>query len=114
MWMNPTVTKIIGTKEFPVVSSFDTNDRVSFPIYTTKSVWTNVIVLDGDTVVLGGLIEDNTNRNEERLPYVSDIPVIGYFFRGKSKSVTQSSLLIFVTPTIIDRSGARYFESDVL
>ena len=73
-----------------------------------------MIVIDGDTIVLGGLIEDNTSRGEQRVPYISDIPVIGYFFRGKSKSVRQSSLLIFVTPTIIDRSGARYFESDLL
>jgi type II secretory pathway component GspD/PulD (secretin) len=119
LWMNPTVTKIVGEKEFGVpglvINDSATSDiSLTFPIYTTKSVWTNVIVIDGDTIVLGGLIEDTTFRNEERIPYVSDIPVVGYFFRGKSKSVRQKSLLIFVTPTIIDRSGARFFESDLL
>jgi len=44
------------------------------------------------------------------VPYLGDIPVLGFFFRGKSREVSQSSLLIFVTPTIIDPSGARYFE----
>ncbi|MFP6596629.1 MAG: hypothetical protein VCC01_04170, partial [Candidatus Hydrogenedentota bacterium] len=86
---------------------------IRFPIFTTKSVWTNVIVYDGDTIVLGGLIEDSSARNELKVPYLANIPLIGYFFRGKSKTTVQSSLLIFVTPTIIDRSGARFFESEL-
>ena len=45
------------------------------------------------------------------MPYLADIPLIGFFFRGKSKSATQSSLLIFVTPTIIDTTGAKFFEA---
>ena len=115
MWMNPIVTKIVGETTFNTpATSVSSSAELTFPITTTKSVWTNVIVIDGDTIVLGGLIEDNTNRAEDRLPYISDIPVIGYFFRGSGKSVRQSSLLIFVTPTIIDRSGARYFESDLV
>jgi type II secretory pathway component GspD/PulD (secretin) len=43
------------------------------------------------------------------MPYLADIPLIGFFFRGKSKEVQQSSLLIFVTPDIIDTTGARFF-----
>ena len=66
---------------------------------------------DGDTLVLGGLVTDTTIQGEGRFPYLADIPLIGYFFRGKSAEVRQSSLLIFVTPDIIDTTGARYFES---
>ncbi len=111
LWMNPTVTKIIGEKAF---STGETGESIGLPIYTTKSVWTNVIVIDGDTIVLGGLIEDTTTNAEKSIPYLSDIPVVGYFFKSKGKDVRQKSLLIFVTPTIIDRSGARYFESAAL
>jgi type II secretory pathway component GspD/PulD (secretin) len=60
--------------------------------------------------VLGGLVQDKTVKGEERMPYIADIPVIGFFFRGKSRIVEQSSLLIFVTPDIIDTTGARFFD----
>jgi len=66
-------------------------------------------VHDGDTLVLGGLVQDKTIHNNQKMPYLADIPLIGFFFRGKSKEVSQSSLLIFVTPDIIDTTGARFF-----
>jgi len=81
------------------------------PNTSTQAVWTNVIVHDGDTLVLGGLVSDSTVKGLHKMPYLADIPVIGFFFRGKSRSVRQSSLLIFVTPTIIDTTGARFFEA---
>ena len=56
------------------------------------------------------LIQDRTLTGTHKLPYLSDIPFIGFFFRGKAKEVKQSSLLIFVTPEIIDSTGARFFD----
>jgi type II secretory pathway component GspD/PulD (secretin) len=113
LWMNPTVSDLIGEQSFLIPVQGSDPIVATFPIITTKSVWTNVIVFDGDTLVLGGLIEDTTAREEVRVPYLAGIPLIGYFFRGKSKTIRQNSLLIFVTPTIVDRSGARYFESEL-
>jgi type II secretory pathway component HofQ len=106
--MNPQVTSID-----PVIDTFENvnGGTVSYPRTTTQAVWTNVIVHDGDTLVLGGTIQDQTNRGEEKVPYLGDIPLLGVFFRGKSKSTRQSSLLIFVTVDIIDPTGARNFET---
>ena len=59
---------------------------------------------------MGGLVQDKSLKSEQRMPYVADLPIIGFFFRGKSREVTQSSLLIFVTPDIIDSTGARFFD----
>ena len=49
-------------------------------------------------------------RKVGKLPYISNIPIIGFLFRGNSRTVSQSSLLIFVTPDIIDTTGARFFD----
>ncbi|GMV99100.1 MAG: hypothetical protein AMXMBFR84_02390 [Candidatus Hydrogenedentota bacterium] len=114
LWLNPQVTTQQGQDEFIATSTVDGNTQtatIRFPRVSIQSVWTNVIVNDGDTLVLGGLITDRTTRGKTKMPYVADIPVIGYFFRGKSTEITQSSLLIFTTVNIIDPTGARFFEA---
>jgi len=114
LWLNPQVTTQQGVDEFVQRSVIDGDTleaEISFPRTSVQSVWTNVIVNDGDTLVLGGLITDRTTKGQERLPYLSEIPVIGFLFRGKSVEINQSSLLIFVTVDIIDPTGARFFEA---
>jgi general secretion pathway protein D len=71
-----------------------------------------VIVHDGDTLVLGGMVTDEGRYITEKLPFLADLPVIGRLFRGEGKSITQRSLLIFVTPTIIDTTGAKFFPAE--
>jgi type II secretory pathway component GspD/PulD (secretin)/tetratricopeptide (TPR) repeat protein len=113
LWLNPEVRERLGEKEFTttsVVGDQTIENQLFLPTTKMQSVWTNVIVHDGDTLVLGGLVQDKTVKGEERMPYIADIPVIGFFFRGKSRIVEQSSLLIFVTPDIIDTTGARFFD----
>lgn len=116
LWLNPQITDIKNRKEFPittVIQGVAITSIITLPTIVTQSVWTNVIVNDGDTVVLGGTVRDSTLKQEDRFPLLADIPVLGFFFRGKSREVSQSSLLIFVTPDIIDTTGARYFESNL-
>ena len=71
-------------------------------------MWTNVYVNDGDTLVLGGLVRDKTESFEERLPWISRVPVLGFFFRGEGKRVSQDNLLIFVMVNFIDSMGAKW------
>ena len=113
LWLNPEVRTRIGEKSFvtSVVSGdIEQENTITLPTTSWQAVWTNVIVHDGDTLVLGGLVQDQSIKGEQKLPYVADLPILGYFFRGKSKEVSQSSLLIFVTPDIIDSTGARFFD----
>ncbi len=113
LWLNPEVRTRTGQKTFTqtsIVEGAEQESEIILPSTSWQAVWTNVIVHDGDTLVLGGLVEDNSIKSEQKLPYISDIPVIGFFFRGKAREVRQSSLLIFVTPTIIDTTGARFFD----
>jgi len=113
MWLNPTVNTNVGFSSFvnrQIINGDVYEDPLTFPITVMQSVWTNVIVHDGDTVVLGGMIKDVSTDSKEKLPYVSNIPVLGALFRGKAREVSQSSLLIFVRPDIVDTTGARFFE----
>jgi len=113
LWLNPEVRTKTGTKTFEqkqVIDDQEIVNEINLPTTSWQAVWTNVIVHDGDTLVLGGLVQDQSNKSEQKMPYVADIPVIGFFFKGKNREVKQSSLLIFVTPDIIDSTGARFFD----
>jgi type II secretory pathway component GspD/PulD (secretin) len=113
LWLNPEVRTRTGQKTFEqkqVVDGQTITNELNLPTTSWQAVWTNVIVHDGDTLVLGGMVRDESSSREEKMPYVADIPVIGFFFRGKAKEARQSSLLIFVTPDIIDSTGARFFD----
>jgi tetratricopeptide (TPR) repeat protein len=114
LWLNPQVTARIGEKTFEG-SLTNGENTINFdsvtPIISVQSVWTNVIVRSGDTLVLGGLITDRSQKDDRRIPYLGDIPVLGFFFRGKNHDTQQRSLLIFVTTNIIDATGAKLLGS---
>jgi type II secretory pathway component GspD/PulD (secretin) len=115
LWLNPQVTTKVGQTVIPqsmFVDDREVTDLLILPESSVQAVWTNVIVNNGDTLVLGGLVTDRSVKGEERFPYLSDIPLLGYFFRGQSSEIRQSSLLIFVTPTINDTTGAEYYNDD--
>ena len=69
---------------------------------TSKSTMqTNVLIQDGELLILGGLIEDQTNGTATKVPLLGDIPLLGSLFRSTSKSDSQSVLMMFIRPTII-------------
>lgn len=100
MALSPFVSTPTGTRSIPVSNGV----TQEFPIFTSNSVFAVAIVKDGDTIVLGGLNTDSTNTLVNRVPVLSDLPIVGQFFRRTQKQKTSSELLIFVTPKIIDDS----------
>lgn len=72
------------------------------PGIDTRSADTNVIVRDGETIVIGGLISDTQAESVFKVPLLGDIPILGYLFRKKTKTRDRRELLIFVTPRIIE------------
>jgi general secretion pathway protein D len=69
---------------------------------TSKSTMqTNVMIQDGELLILGGLIEDQTNSSASKVPLLGDIPLLGRLFRSSSKSGDQQVLMMFIRPTII-------------
>jgi type IV pilus assembly protein PilQ len=71
------------------------------PSIDRREATTQVIVRDGETMVIGGVFVDTQNNNVQGVPYLSRIPVLGWLFKNKSESVSKQELLIFLTPSIV-------------
>jgi type IV pilus assembly protein PilQ len=78
------------------------------PSIDTRSISTQVLVNDGQTVVLGGILETERRTADTKVPWLGDIPVLGYLFKTKSTTNNKAELLIFVTPKIL-REGANLY-----
>lgn len=70
-------------------------------ITSKRSIDTNVLVDDGQIIVLGGLIEDTLTDSVEKVPGLGDVPVLGYLFRYQSKRRTKTNLMVFLRPTVV-------------
>jgi general secretion pathway protein D len=66
-----------------------------------RSITTEVVAGDGQTVLLGGLIKENTSQTDSKIPLLGDIPVLGYLFKTTSKGKDRTELVIMITPHII-------------
>jgi type IV pilus assembly protein PilQ len=74
----------------------------------TKHIKTQVLIENGGTVVIGGIFELIETSTETRVPFVSDIPVVGNIFKNRTRSANKQELLVFLTPRMItDRAAAR-------
>jgi type IV pilus assembly protein PilQ len=78
------------------------------PSIDTRAVETQVLVADGQTVVLGGIYETERRETINKVPYLGDIPFIGAMFRSKQRLNNKAELLIFVTPRILDEGSSIY------
>ncbi len=70
-------------------------------ITSKRSIETNVLVDDGQIIVLGGLIEDTVNDTVEKVPGLGDIPFLGYLFRYQSKRRGKTNLMVFLRPIVV-------------
>ena len=73
----------------------------NIPSIDTKKVVTQVLVDNGDTIVLGGIFEQTTRTTVDKIPFMGDLPVVGVLFRRTIKQDDKTELLIFVTPKIV-------------
>jgi general secretion pathway protein D len=86
--------------------------QLPLPHFRVRQVTTTVVVWDGQTVVLGGLIAENVTKLKDKVPFLGDVPVLGRFFRSESSQTKKKNLMIFVTPTILDPAGNRSHSDD--
>lgn len=82
------------------------NDGGFVPSIDKREVETQVLVNNGETVVLGGVFEQAKANGQDKVPLLGDIPLLGYLFQKNSKSTTKRELLIFVTPQILKNGAA--------
>jgi type IV pilus assembly protein PilQ len=81
---------------------------VNVPSIDTREIVTQVLVNDGQTVVLGGILETEHRDDQTKVPLLGDIPVLGALFKEQSKTNNKDELLIFVTPKIV-REGVNVY-----
>jgi type IV pilus assembly protein PilQ len=80
----------------------------SVPSIDTREIITQVLVNDGQTVVLGGILETTRSHAANKVPFLADIPVLGYLFRSTTDINNKTELLIFITPKIL-REGSNLY-----
>jgi len=88
----------------PEVSEFAGNRTIQsteVPLIGTERVVTNVMVKDGDTLVIAGLLTDKLTDVKKKVPFLGDFPIIGLVFRKSEKTIIKTDLIIFMTPHII-------------
>ncbi len=95
------VLKIVATVEDVDAASGSTADK---PTTTKRKVETNAIVRNEESIILGGMIRDNFNSSESKVPLLGDIPFLGKLFRHKSEVHDKITLVMIITPYIINNS----------
>jgi len=78
-----------------------------------RTITTTVLIEDGGVVVLGGLIEDNSVKGENRVPYLGNIPILGLLFKTRNATSTKNNLIMFIRPKILRDQTQAAYETDL-
>jgi type IV pilus secretin PilQ/predicted competence protein len=98
--VKPEISNKVGDQTFTIPGG--SGGTVLSPVVDTRSLDSNVLIKSGDTLAIGGLLQDEVAKARTKVPVLGDLPILGYFFQEKLNARTKRNLLVFVTPTIID------------
>ncbi len=98
------ITSAVSTQD-SVEQVLLTENRIDMPIFQRRYINSNPCIYDGHTIAIGGLIEDEVQKVEDKVPVLGDIPFIGRLFRSEAESHIQKNLMVFVTAEKIDPTG---------
>jgi len=79
------------------------------PVFSRRTVDTGLTIFDGHTVAVGGLMSEEVQKVEDKVPVLGDIPLIGRLFQSNAENRIKSNLVIFVTANIIDATGRKFY-----
>lgn len=82
-----------------------TENRIEQPVFASRKLSTAVTIWDGQTVAIGGLIREDVQQTEDKIPFFGDVPLIGRFFKSNAESHFKRNLMIFVRAELIDPAG---------
>lgn len=82
-----------------------TTNTINQPVFTVREINTFVTVWDGQTIALGGLIREDTQKVQDKVPFLGDMPLAGRLFRSDIDQKIKKNLVIFVTPRILNADG---------
>jgi len=104
----PQVTDFLGFINYGNainLGTITTPNDIKQPLFSTRDLITSVVIWDGQTVVLGGLITEQLQKIDDKVPFLGDIPLVGRLFQTKTTQRNKTDLLIFVTARLIDPAG---------
>ncbi|RZL55908.1 MAG: type II secretion system protein GspD [Variovorax sp.] len=102
---NGTVKMQIFQEVSSVVQS--TVNNVNGPTTSKRSIESNVLVNDGSIIVIGGLLQDQYSRSDEKVPVLGDVPVLGNLFKSEVRSRSKTNLMVFLRPVVMrDAAGS--------
>ena len=106
--MKPIISNKIADATFVFAGA-----TVTSPVIDTRSLDSNVLIKSGDTLAIGGLLQDEVVKSRTKVPMLGDVPVLGYLFSSRANVRTKRNLLVFVTPTVIDQRYGTGLEDQV-
>jgi general secretion pathway protein D len=106
--VKPEISNKVGDATFVFAGA-----TVTSPIIDTRSLDSNVLIKSGNTLAIGGLLQDEQTKARNKVPVLGDVPLLGYFFQERLNARTKRNLLVFVTPTIIDQRYGTGLEDQV-
>jgi general secretion pathway protein D len=106
-----TVVTTVGVA--PISANFlVTANVINKPVFSTREVTTEVTVYDGQTVVIGGLMREDIQKTEDKVPILGDIPLAGRLFRTSADQHIKRNLIMFVTASLLDPAGQPLIKID--
>jgi len=107
--VSPEVSRVFDT-----VTKLVNNGMYQADQYDIRKIETRVMIPSGNTLVLGGLVQDDVRKGNTKVPLLGDIPYLGAVFRTDTKSRQKSNLTVFLTPTIVEESDFQPSKSNYL
>lgn len=102
-----TIQLVLHPEVSSVSSAIDAGPRI-----TTREADTTVIVRDGETLIIAGLLQTEDNLNKSRIPILGSLPLVGSLFSSRDKNKGQKELVIFMTPHILNRSDKGAYDAN--
>jgi general secretion pathway protein D len=108
LMVQPEISNKVGDATFTFSGA-----TVFSPIIDKRTFDSNVLIKSGDTLAIGGLLQDEVSKTRTKVPVLGDIPLFGYAFQSHGNTRTKRNLLVFVTPTIVEQGYGTGLESQV-
>lgn len=108
LMVKPEISNKVGDAVFNFAGA-----TVTSPVIDKRNLESNVLIRSGDTLAIGGLLQDEVTKSRTKVPVLGDLPVIGYAFQERVNTRTKRNLLVFVTPTIIKSEYGTGLEDQV-
>lgn len=106
--VQPEISNKVGDATFTFAGA-----TVASPIIDKRTLDSNVLIKSGDTLAIGGLLQDEVTKGRTKVPVLGDVPILGYAFQERLNTRTKRNLLVFVTPTIIKQGYGTGLEDQV-